>query len=83
VTLPRDHLPAIWRGNPNGTGIGVIALDPREAAYVLEHGCTIDGERWTASRGGFQPTAQQDGRVVLRLTKQELEIKDWPGETVR
>ena len=75
MPLPVDYIPAVWRGVPNGTGVGIIALDPREAAWVLEHGCTIDGERWSATAAGWSPLAQSDGRVVVRLFKVDRELK--------
>jgi hypothetical protein len=50
-------------------GIWIIALDPREAAHVVEHGCTIDGEPWNADHGDFAPLPQGDGRVVVRLER--------------
>lgn len=67
--IPADYVVPIWRANPNGTGVGTIALDPREADYVLEHGCTIDGEAWAASRGAWGPEPQTDGRVTIRIVK--------------
>lgn len=69
---PSDHIPAVWRGLPNHTtGICAIALDPREARFVLDRGWgTVDGERYTTS----QPEGwaiDMDGRVMVRLTREQ------------
>ena len=67
--MPDDYLVPVWRGVPNGNGIGTIGLDPREAEYVLAHGCMIDGEPWRARSGGFSREPQGDGRVTVRLER--------------
>lgn len=66
--IPADYIIPVWRGVPNGNGVGTVALDPREAAHVLEHGCTIDDERWNVRPWG-DGTVQRDGRIVVRLER--------------
>ena len=65
--LPKDHLRPIWRGYLNGNGVGTLALDPREAKWVLEHGATLDGVRYRCSLKGWPGTVEKDGRVTVRL----------------
>ena len=65
--LPDDHLRPIWRGYLNGNGVGTIALDPREAKWVLAHGCLLDGVRYRCSLQGFDGALEKDGRVTVRI----------------
>jgi hypothetical protein len=67
LPLPDDHLRPIWRGYLNGTGVGTIGLDPREAAWVLVHGADLDGKRFRASLKGWDGVPDKDGRVTVRL----------------
>ena len=71
---PPDYLRPIWRAYMNGNGVGVLALDPREADWVLEHGATLDGIRYRCLHGtpGME-TPEKDGRVAVRL---EIEDKN-------
>lgn len=71
--IGRAELRPIWRGEPNhGSGVAAIALDPREAEHVLEHGCLLDGETFTASLEGFRGVPEGDGRISVRITKVAL-----------
>ena len=62
-------LSPIWRCVPNGTGVGAVALDPDEAAFVLERGyAVIDGERWRCIP--ISDVVEGDGRVPVRIEKE-------------
>ena len=66
--FPPDHLTPIWRGYLNGTGVGTLGLDPREAAFVLQRGwAVLDDVRYRVSLKGFDGTLDKDGRVTVRL----------------
>ena len=67
MTLPADYRRPLWRGEPNGNGVGVIAVDPREAEHVLEHGATLDGHPCRVELVDSM-TPDLDGRVWLRVT---------------
>ena len=69
MSLPTDYLLPLWRGVPNGTGVGTVAVDPREAEFVLAHGLKIDGDHWRVVRGGFPALPGGDGRVTLRVAR--------------
>jgi hypothetical protein len=64
-------LQPVWRFYPHARTSAAIALDPREAAWVLEHGATIDGERYTASLKGWSTTPDLEGRITVRLDPAE------------
>jgi hypothetical protein len=67
--LPADHLCPIWRREPAVNGVGSIALDPREARFVLERGwALLDGEKWTTSLD-WDGIVEGDGRVSVRITR--------------
>lgn len=70
MALPPDHLRPIWRGFPNGNGVGTIGLDPREAEFVLENGCSFDGVRYRATLDGWTGTPDRDGRVTVRIERE-------------
>jgi hypothetical protein len=67
-----DALPPIWRCRPERPGVAVIALDPREALYVLANGCTLNDEPYAASLEGCDGRVQGDGRVAVRITPLHL-----------
>lgn len=62
---PPDHLRMIWRREAvNG---GVIALDPREADFVVDRGWgMLDGYRCRCSYEGPREV-ELDGRVSVRI----------------
>lgn len=64
--LPADLLKPLWRGLMNGTGHATIGLDPREARFVVEHGCTFNGERYQA-RYEWHGETDLDGRITVRI----------------
>lgn len=67
--LPADHLCPLWRREATTNGVASIALDPREASFVLERGfALLDGEVWKTSLdwGGI---VEGDGRVSVRIIK--------------
>lgn len=68
MALPDDYLIPIWRCQPNhGSGTFTIALDPREAAFVLERGwAKLDGIRYRTNTEGCDPNVQSDGRIMIR-----------------
>ena len=52
----------------NGTGVGALALDPREAEFVLERGwALLDGERYRVSIKGLDGKPDKLGMVTVRL----------------
>ena len=54
MSLPDDYQRPIWRCYMNGTGVGALALDPREAEFVLERGwAVLDGKRYRVSLEGW------------------------------
>lgn len=65
--LPVDHLSPVWMLEPFRPGPCAIALDPREACFVVANGCTLDGIRYRASFKGWDGEVGEDGRVVVRL----------------
>lgn len=73
--LPRDHLAPVWRLRPDRPGPGALALDPREACYVVAHGCTLDGISYTASFQGWDGITQPDGRVTVRIDPVVEEVR--------
>ena len=64
--LVDDYLRPILRGGP-GNGLIIVGCDPREAAFILEHGCRIDGAFYAADLGAFSGLVDGDGRITLRL----------------
>lgn len=74
--LPDDVLQPIWLMEIEAPryGPGAIALDPREACYVLANGAELDGRRFVASFEGWDGRVRPDGRVVLRLDPVEREL---------
>ena len=65
--LPSDHLRPIFRQRPGNGGVFTIALDPREAAFVLGRGwATLDGVRYHVSLDGCDGVVDMDGRVMIR-----------------
>lgn len=73
--LPSDHLKPIWRCTPNhSSGIFTIALDPREAAFVLERGwATLDDIRYKVTLEGCDGKVQGDGRIMVRCNVADAE----------
>lgn len=67
MNLPEDYLEPVWRLRPDRPGPCALALDPREACYVLANGATLDGVTYTASFAGWDGMVQPDGRVTVRL----------------
>ena len=69
--LPADHLAPLWRLQPNHERhVFVLALDPREAGFVLGRGwATLDGERYLPSLDGWDGMIGKDGRVSLRFER--------------
>jgi hypothetical protein len=67
MSLPSDHLRPIFRQRPGNGGVFTIALDPREAEFVLERGwATLDGVRYKASTDGCGDELDWDGRRMIR-----------------
>lgn len=67
--LPADHLCPIWRREATLNGVASIALDPREAEFVLERGfALLDGEVWTTSLD-WDGIVEGDGRVAVRIIR--------------
>lgn len=65
-----EYLRPIWRCEPNGNGVGAIALDPREAKFVSERGfALLDGQPWRVSLEGWAGGPEQDGRVGVRIIR--------------
>ena len=60
-------LQPIWRFYPHAKTTASIALDPREAEWVLKHGATIDGEPFRASLKGWSTEPDLEGRITVRL----------------
>lgn len=61
----------IWRCLPNGNGVGALALDPEEAAFVLERGfALLDGERWRVNLDGSDTHADLEGRILVRIIRE-------------
>jgi len=69
--IPADYVRPVWRLRPERHGIAVIALDPREALWVLANGCTLDGHQYHASLED-DGRVQGDGRVQVRIVPAEL-----------
>jgi hypothetical protein len=69
VNAPEGYLTPVWRFYPYTKTTASIALDPREAEYVLEHGATIDGEPFAASLKGWSTEPDLEGRITVRLEK--------------
>jgi hypothetical protein len=70
--LPVDHLSPIWRRMPTVTGVASMALDPREAEFVVGRGwAVLDGEKWRATLA-WDGIVESDGRVDVRLARVEL-----------
>jgi hypothetical protein len=70
--LPADHLSPIWRRMPTVTGVASMALDPREAEFVVGRGwAVLDGEKWRATLA-WDGIVESDGRVDVRLARVEL-----------
>lgn len=63
----RGYLQPIWRYEPARPGPAAIALDPREACWVIANGCTLDGVTYRASFDGWDGRVQPDGRVTVRI----------------
>ena len=83
MRLPEDYLTPVWRLRPDRPGPASIALDPREACFVVANGATIDGISYEASFDGWGGEVQTDGRVVVRLNPVELEARDYVDVTGR
>jgi hypothetical protein len=67
--LPADHLSPIWRRMPTVTGVASMALDPREAQFVVERGwAVLDGVKWRATLA-WDGSVESDGRVDVRLAR--------------
>jgi hypothetical protein len=73
LRLRREHLPPVFRCEPSiDRGIFTIALDPREAEFVLERGwVTLDGIRYRVNLYGLDGQVEGDGRVVVRCALDE------------
>ncbi len=67
------HLAPVFRCEPSiDRGVFTIALDPSEAAFVLERGCaTLDGIRYRMSLYGLDGRIEGDGRVAVRCVLDE------------
>jgi len=81
--LPTDYLTPVWRLRPDRPGPAALALDPREACYVVANGCTLDGIAYTATFTGWDGITQPDGRVTVRLEPMLLESRDYVSVTGR
>lgn len=69
MKTPHDHLPPLWRREPNGTGVGSIALDPREAEYVVGRGwAKLNGELFKVLYD-WDAIVEGDGRVSVRIER--------------
>ena len=68
MNLPSDHLRPVFRQRPGNGGVFTIALDPREAEFVLARGWAIlDGVQYRASLDGCGGgEVEMDGRVMVR-----------------
>jgi hypothetical protein len=75
--LPQDHLKPIWRLRPDRPGPCALALDPREACFVLANGATLDGITYTASFEGWDGIVEADGRVTVRLNPVAAEVRSF------
>lgn len=69
-----DALIPIWRYEPVRPGPAAIALDPREACWVIANGCTLDGVEYRASFDGWDGRVQPDGRVTVRIDPIEAPV---------
>lgn len=83
--IPDDYLVPITRLSPSHrSNVMTVALDPREAAFVLDRGwATIDGVRWRVTLNGWDGLPQSDGRVVVRLdlpAEEPLRLPEQWGE---
>lgn len=65
---PDEFLRPLWRCEPNhGSGVFAIALDPKEAAFVLDRGwATLDGVRYRVNLYGCSGDIDGDGRIMVR-----------------
>lgn len=75
MRLPEDYLTPVWRLRPDKPGPAAIALDPREACFVVANGATLDGVTYEASFDGWDGTIQADGRVTVRLNPVQIEAR--------
>lgn len=75
MRLPEDYLEPVWRLRPDRPGPAAIALDPREACYVVANGAVLDGVTYEASFDGWDGAIQVDGRVVVRLNPVQAEAR--------
>ena len=75
MRLPEDYLAPVWRLRPDRPGPCALALDPREACYVIANGAKLDGISYTATFDGWDGAVETDGRVTVRLNPVELEVR--------
>lgn len=69
-----NYLTPIYRFEPvRPSQPFAIALDPREACYVIANGATLDGHRYRCSFDGWDGTVGPDGRVVVRCDPEEID----------
>lgn len=68
MDTPNDHLSPVWRCEPNhGSGVFTVALDPREAAFVLDRGwASLDEIKYRVSLKGCTGNVDSDGRIMVR-----------------
>lgn len=68
------YLRPIYRCEPTpGKGVFVVALDPREAWFVLDRGwATLDGVRYRCNQDGWDADLDMEGRMTVRC---EIDVR--------
>jgi hypothetical protein len=75
LVLPADHLSPRMYFEPQKSGASfAIALDPREACWVIANGTNVDGRRYRVSFDGWDGRVGHDGRVVVRCDPLEAPV---------
>ncbi len=59
--------PITRQADTHGNGVSYIALDPREACYVIAKGAKIDGKPVKVTLDGMDGHVESDGRVTVKI----------------